>query len=106
MKNFLLKFLFLKESWNKMSRFLKKKLSTTDFKIDNNKEYFWAPNQHIRMISKGSFSFAITRINYIWKYNKVVKSYFSIVIFHNVTVFFITKSALVCIRDFFQKQKK
>jgi len=42
----LLKFLVFKESWNK--NFCIK----TFFNIDNNQKY--APNQHIRMISKGS----------------------------------------------------
>ncbi len=52
---------------------------------DRNKKVSWAPNQRIRMISKGScdtedwsnnwkFSFAITEINYILKYIKIKNS--------------------------------
>ncbi len=41
----LLNFLFIKESWKKLS-------STTVFHIDN-KQCFWAAKKHIRMISEG-----------------------------------------------------
>ncbi len=57
--------------------------NTNNFFIVNNKKCFWAPNQHIAMISEGScdtedyvcwkFSFAITGIIYIFHFKNRIQ---------------------------------
>jgi len=37
----------------KVSHFYKNIINTTVFKIDNNTKYFWASNNHFKMISEG-----------------------------------------------------
>ncbi len=80
----LLNFLFIEESQINVLWFSQKceaQLFSTFIIIKINVS--WAPNEHIRMISEGlcdtedwsngcwKFSFAITWINYIWKYIKI-----------------------------------
>ncbi len=57
-------FSVIKESWKKIYQFAQKyEAVQLFFSIDNN-NVSWAPNQHIRMISEGSFSFELITQEY------------------------------------------
>ncbi len=47
----LLNFIFIKVSWKKCITVYKNIKQHSCFNFDINKKYFWAPNQHIRMIN-------------------------------------------------------
>ncbi len=56
------------------------------------------------------FSFAITGINYILKYNKIQNSYFTFELYHYIATVFTVfldqiQASVVSIRDFFQEHK-
>ncbi len=81
----LLNFLFIQETWKIYITVSTNILSTSSvFNIDNNKTCFLSSTHlHTRMISEGScdtedwrLSFAITGINYIFKYIQTENSHF------------------------------